>query len=301
MRILIYPHALYRNRYIDDYCFSDIVFDETDKYSLTSFSFTGVRRLLMFLKNNDKSCCVEIHTSMGAPIPLFVSLLLGYKKRVYVCHGSLLYSRSRIHSFAGYFIELFNVVLSSKVILVSESLKKRFPLSKGLAFSQPGIFSYKNFPMKPFVNIDNKIRVGYVGRDVSRKGINKFSRIAVDNVDDRITFHAFGVKRSIKSVNVYGFVKEKKTLFDKFDVLYVCSDFEGYCDAAAEAIMYGKYVFHDDVPGLEWLPDKSILLNCDLNYENIYNAIGKLRRDFIALQSDIKEKDISKCKSIINK
>lgn len=300
MKVLIYPHAHYRNRYIDDYKYVGDVYDETDAYSLTSVTFDGVTKLFKYLKKRDKESILEVHTSMGALFPLFFGMILGFKKRIYVCHGSLLYSRSKIHSVIGFFVETFNLGFSTKVVLISESLRKKYPLLKGKAFNKPGIFDYKLYDQFDFIEINNRIRIGYVGRDVVRKGIKKFADIAKCNTDEKMTFHVFGFHRNIESVTVHGYINDKNELFQKLDVLYVCSDFEGFCDAAAEAIMYGRYVLHDGVPGLEWLPEGAKVNAEGLTYNNIKKIILSLREEYKEIQHMIKNKNIDQCKMIIN-
>lgn len=285
-KIVVYPHKLYRDRYVAEFRIVSPI-HTCDNFTLTSLSLNGLLNLWSFLKHQDRSSLLEIHTSMGALFPLLLGALLGFRRRRYVCHGTLAMSKRWHHRCIGALLESANNILSTEIICVNKEMEKMFRKKNIKSLTPPGIFDYHNieYYRDQMKGLSGRINIGFVGRAVDRKGIKIFAEYAKQfTFDNELEFHLFGSDITLHNVTSHGFVKNKTDIYNKIDILYVCSDFEGFCDAAAEAMMAGCYVLHRDVPGLGWLPASSNVYNSLLAPEYLRRLTADLKEDFDLLR-----------------
>jgi glycosyltransferase involved in cell wall biosynthesis len=283
---VVFPHGLYRQRYLHDYNIDHkFSFDEAEDISLFSFSISSLKKLANFIRSLPDSATIQCHTTGGAFFSLILCRLYR-KKSIYVCHGSLSCSRIPIYRFIGNIIEFVNCLFCNKFVLVSPIIVnysfvfRFFSKYKMINNKYFGVYNY-NFPWID-LNLTSElpIKIAFVGRRESRKGFLKYLVLCSElesKFPNLYEYHVFGLGMDIpdnlrNKIIDHGFVNDKEDIYRAIDCVVCLSDFEGFCDVAAEALSYGKLAIHDKVPGMDWCP-----FVFDSSSAGFHNAIQKYR------------------------
>jgi len=189
---------------------------------------------LSYLVIKYKNATFVLHTSTYATIPLFITFLFRVKNRIYFNHGFANIGSQGITRLVLYFLEILNILLSTKVITVSPSqlrflknniISKLTPIKSTKPGSCCGILKSKiidrkslNYKIKKLKDNNSDFIITYIGRPHNRKGypliIEIFNNIVKLHPKQKFLLQVVGINPKLlkREISEFSFRKNIKTI-----------------------------------------------------------------------------------------
>lgn len=243
---------------------------------------------LSYLILKYKKSTIIVHTTTYATVPLFLTFIFRIENRIYFNHGFANIGSKGIIKIVLYFLEILNVLLSTKVITVSPShlkfLKKNIisklaPIKSTTPGSCCGILKSKiidqkilNAKINKLKNKNSNLTITYIGRPHNRKGypliLNIFKNIVELYPIQRFSLQIIGinpelVKKEIRdlpfkdSIKTIGYTNNVFKYLRNSHIIILPSQREGFGYALLEGAACGNALICFDIVG----PDSLIKNN----------------------------------------